>query len=200
VTPLLTCRASVLGTTLIALLGICPSASAQPAQGSPPPARAWSYFGGYTSHQLTNPGLHIGAEYPLTATAHFESLVAIAVLAYSQLNVERGYALHARWGQRLSTTFGLTFEGYFGVGAQLTTYNTTAYQFDDAVAVTKQGTTTRLAFAPNLVFGPGFDLERAWGIPFHLYAHPGVMLRYPDLNLGFQASIIAELGLRWTLR
>jgi hypothetical protein len=189
-----------LATTLLALLSACPRAGALPAQNSKLPARAWSYFGGYTSHQFANPGLHIGAEVPLTATSHFESLVSIAALAYFQLNTEHGYALHARWGQRYSASFGLTFEGYFGLGAQLTTYNTTAYEFDDAVAVVKRDTTTRLALAPNLVFGPGFDLERVWAIPVHLYAHPGVMLRYPDLNLGFQASIIAELGLRWTLK
>jgi hypothetical protein len=177
-----------------------PSARAQSHDESVALARAggWSFFGGFTSHELSNPGLHLGVEHPLASTTHFQSLVAASFHAHHEPDTETGYALHTRWGQRYTASFGLTFDSYLGIGAQYTQYDTTVFEFRDSVATAREQSDGRVAFSPHLVFGPGFDLARVSNIPVHVYARPGVTLLYPDLNLAFQASVIVELGLRWT--
>ncbi len=166
---------------------------------APPKAPTWSLFAGYTSHELSNPGFHFGTEYPLASTAHFQSIVAGAFQAYDQLDIETGYALHARWGQRYTSSWGFTFESFLGVGAQYTEYASTIFEFNGATGTVKEGTQSRLAFTPHMVFGPGYDFDRLLALPLHLYARPGVVVVYPDLNDTFQAFVIAELGLRWVL-
>lgn len=156
-------------------------------------------FLGYTAHEMSSPGLHLGAEFPLAETAHFSSLALAAFQAYAQPNTEAGYALHLRWGQRFTASFGLTIESHIGIGVQLTRYDTTTFEFAGSIATPRERTTSRLAFSPQILLGPGFDFERVTRIPVHVYARPGIMLIYPDLNLAFQASFIAELGLRWSI-
>ena len=168
------------------------------AGSAAPRAAAWSFFGGFTSHELSNPGLHLGAEYPIATTSHFRSLVAGAFQLYHQPDTETGYALHARWGQRYETNFGLTFDNYLGVGLQYTRYATPVFVFRDSMATADERSESRLSFSPHLVFGLGYDFERVLGAPLALYARPGVALLYPDLNEAFQAFVVAELGLRWT--
>jgi hypothetical protein len=149
-------------------------------------------------HELSNPGLHLGAEYVLAATSHFQSLAASSFQAYNQQGVETGYALHVRWGQRYTFGFGLTCESLLGIGAAYTRYSTTIFNFQDSIAVATAHSAARVALSPHMVFGPGYDFERVLGVPLQLYARLGVALVFPDLNATFQASAIAELGLRWT--
>jgi hypothetical protein len=161
-------------------------------------ARPWSFFGGFTYVDLSHPGLHLGTEYALANTAHFASFAGVSFQAYSQPDTESGYALQVRWGHRYTASFGFTFDHYLGLGVQYTRYDTTVFEFQNSIANTKERTESRFAFAPHVVFGPGYDFERPFKIPLHFYARPGLMLVYPDLNDAFQASVIAELGLRWT--
>ncbi len=161
-------------------------------------ARARSFFGGFTSQNLSNPGLHLGAECALAMTAHFQSLVVVAFQAYNHPDVESGYALHARWGQRFTASFGLTVDSYLGVGAQYTQYDTTVFEFENSMAFARERNEARVAFSPHIVFRPGYDFERLLSVPLHLYLRPGVALLYPDLNQAFHAFLVAELGLRWT--
>jgi hypothetical protein len=158
----------------------------------------WSFYGGLTSHELSSPGLHAGVEYALATTRHFQSLAAASLQAYSEADTEAGYALHARWGHRYTAGFGLTFESHLGIGAQYTRWDTTVFVFRGAISRAEERSRSGIAFSPHVVFGPGYDFERAFGLPLHLYLRPGVVLIYPDLNDAFQAAVIAELGLRWT--
>jgi hypothetical protein len=202
------CRASLLVGGAVASLVYARGLQAHPSEydiarptangSAPSAARPWSFFGGYTSHELSNPGLHLGAEYALSATPHFQSLVTGSFQAYDQPEIETGYALHARWGHRYTASFGFTFDSYLGIGAQLTRYDTTVFEFENDVAIADERSESLVAFSPHVVFGPGYDFERLLAVPLHLYARPGVTLVYPDLNDAFQASVIVEIGLRWT--
>jgi hypothetical protein len=169
-----------------------------PDQGAPTAPAPWSFFGGFTSHELSNPGLHLGAEYALADTRHFRSLAAAALQAYYQPDTETGVALLARWGHRYTAGFGLTFDSALGVGVQYTRYDTTVFIFEDSMAVAEAESVSRWAFAPHVVFGLGYDFERSLAVPLHLYARPGVTLLYPDSNQAFQAFVILEVGLRWS--
>ncbi|HKY34937.1 MAG TPA: hypothetical protein VJN18_03255 [Polyangiaceae bacterium] len=160
--------------------------------------RPWSFFGGYTSHEFANPGVHLGAEYALATTRHFQTVTTVSFQAYSQPDIESGYAIHTRWGHRYRASFGLTFDSYLGIGAQYTRYETTFFVFRDGVATAKEDSTICLAVSPHILFGPGYDFQLLLRIPLQFYAHPGVMVLYPDLNQAFQVSVFAELGLRWT--
>jgi len=162
-------------------------------------ARVWSLSGGFTAHDFSNPGLHAGAEYALVTTPQFRSVAAVIFQAYREPQVETGYALYVRWGQRYTAGFGLTFDSYIGLGVQYTRWETAVFEFRDAVGHARERLKTGIALAPQVVFGPGYDFERALGWPLHVYARPGVTLLYPDLNGVFQVSVLAELGLRWTL-
>jgi len=177
-----------------------PPKALEPAEPSAAPQhpKLWGFFGGFTLHDLAHRGLHLGAEYMLATTTHFQSFAAAAFQAYSQPDTESGYALHARWGHRYTASFGFTFDHYIGLGVQYTRYDTTVFEFRNAVARAVERTESRIAFAPQFVFGPGYDFERLLRVPLHVYARPGVVFIYPDLNDAFQASVIAELGLRWT--
>jgi hypothetical protein len=161
-------------------------------------ARPWSLFGGFTYVDFSHPGLHLGAEYALANTAHFQSFAGASFQAYRQPDTESGYALQIRWGHRYTAGFGFTFDHYLGLGVQYARYDTTVFEFRDSIASTKERTESRFAFAPQFVFGPGYDFERVLKVPLHFYARPGLMLVYPDLNDALQASLIAEFGLRWT--
>jgi hypothetical protein len=161
-------------------------------------AQPWSFFGGYTSHELSNPGLHLGAEYALSSTPHFESVVTGSLQGYHQPDIETGYALHVRWGHRYTAEFGFTFDSHLGIGAQLTRYETTVFEFQNGFATADDHSESLVALSPHVVFGPGYDFMRLLAVPLHLYARPGVTLVYPDLNDAFQAFVIVELGLRWT--
>jgi hypothetical protein len=167
---------------------------------APPRAQTWSLFAGYTSHELSNPGFHFGTEYPLASTAHFQSIVSGSFQAYYQQNTETGVALHARWGQRYTSSWGFTFESFLGVGAQYTEYAWLVFKFDDSTGTAMEGAQYRLAFSPHIVFGPGYDFDQLLALPLHVYARPGVVMVYPDLNETFQAFVIAEIGMRWVIR
>lgn len=181
---------------VVCSLAVCGSASGQP--DSPPAPAPWAFFGGFTSHALASPGVHLGAEYSLARAGGFESLAVAAVQVHDQPNTETGVALHARWGHRYTAGFGLTFDSQLGLGAQYTRYDTTVFEFQDSRATAVESTDARVSFSPQVVFGPGYDFEPALGLPISLYARPGVVLLYPDLNQAFQAFVIAELGLSWT--
>ena len=169
---------------------------AQPA--APEHAKVWSFFGGFTSVGLWHPGLHIGADYALSTTTHFQSLVSASFQAYSQPDVESGYAIHLRWGHRYTASFGFTFDQYLGFGIQHTRYDATVFEFQNSIASARERTESRIAFSPHVVFGPGYDFGRLFNVALHFYARPGLTLIYPDMNDAFQASVTAEVGLRWT--
>lgn len=177
-------------------MGVSGSASSHP--DSPPVRAPWAFFAGFTSHALTDPGVHLGAEYSLARTGGFESLAVAAVQVYNQPNTETGIALHARWAHRYTAGFGLIFDSQLGLGAQYTRYDTTAFEFQGSRATAVESTDARVAFSPQVVFGPGYDFEPALSLPISLYARPSVVVLYPDLNQAFQAFVIAELGLSWT--
>jgi len=164
------------------------------------PANPWSFFGGFTWHAFSDPGLNLGAEYALASSPHFRSLASVSFQAYREADVETGYAIRARWGQRFIASFGLTFEDELGAGAQLTRYDTPVFDFQGSVAVASHDTVSRIAFSPDVVLGPGYDFQRLFGVPIQIYARSGFMLIYPDLNFAFQAALIAEFGIRWTPR
>jgi hypothetical protein len=164
------------------------------------PANPWSFFGGFTWHGLSDPGLHLGAEYALASTPRFRSFASVSFQAYREAGVETGYAIRASWGQRFTSSFGLTFEDELGAGVQVTRYDTPVFDFQGSVAVASHDTVSRIGFSPDLVLGPGYDFQRLFGVPFQVYARSGFMLIYPDLNFAFQAALIAEFGVRWTPR
>ncbi len=85
------------------------------------------------------------------------------------------------------------------MGAQYTEYASTIFELHGATGTVKEGTESSLAFSPHVVFGPGYDFEQLLALPLHVYARPGVVVVYPDLNETFQAFVIAELGVRWVL-
>lgn len=172
--------------------------AAEPAGEPAKEADVWSIFGGYTSHELANVGVHAGVDYALIDTRHVQSLLTGSLQIYHQDGVETGYALHVRWGQRYTSSFGLAFESYLGVGAQYTQYETPVFEFDAGAAHTSHRRESLLGFSPHVVFGPSYDFSKLLCVPAVIYARPGVMLLYPDLNLAFQASVIGELGFRWT--
>jgi hypothetical protein len=180
---------------LLACLSLAhPSASAAEAKIEGP----WSFFGGFTWHELSDPGLHLGAEYALAATQHFQTLVAFSFQAYHQPDTESGYAVQVRWGQRYTAGFGLTFEDYLGIGVQYTRWDTTVFEFKDSIGRAVPQTRSGMTFAPHIVFGPGYDFDRLLGVPLQVAARPGVTLLYPDMNGTFQVSAMIEFSLRWT--
>jgi len=177
-----------------------PEASETTASG---PARSaagrWSAFGGFTAHDFSAPGLHLGGEYALNAERRFRSLLSASLHLHHRANAETAVALHARWGQRYSSDIGLTVESFVGIGIQYTSYDTIAFEFEDSVGRAVEGSASRVAFAPLLVLGPGYDFAPSFGLPLQLYARPGVVVVYPELNQVFQLAAILELGLRWAL-
>lgn len=181
-------RRALLTCALIALLQSRASAQERP----------WGFFGGFTWHELQSPGFHLGGEYAIEASRHFRALVAAALQAYFQPDVESGYAIQLRWGQRYTADFGLTFDHYLGIGVQYTRWETTEFEFEDSVGHASSHTTSGFAFVPHVVFGPGYDFARVLGVPLSLAARPGVILLYPDMNEAFELSFIVEFSLRWT--
>lgn len=163
-----------------------------------PSSDAFSFNGGFTSHLLQHPGAHLGSEYRLARFAQFESLAAATLQFHHRPDAEAAYGLHARWGQRYTASFGLSFESYLGVGLQYTRYQTPVFEFEDAVASKVEHERSRLGFVPQLAFGPGYDFVRLTQVPIRIYAHPAVMIVYPDQNDAFQAALNFELGLAWT--
>ena len=171
----------------------------QPAGSSAAkPGPRLAFFGGDSAHNFSNPGGHLGLEYPLWTSPRFQSIAASSFHVYHQTDTQTGYALQARWGQRYTASFGLSVESFLGVGVQVTHYDTTSFEFSEGVAIEKEGGKTRVALAPHVVFGPGYDFEPLLGVPIHTYVRPGVQLVYPDLNLAFQVAGTLELGVRWT--
>lgn len=187
-------------SAFLAALSHCPRAQAQLPEDNAALGgfRPWSFFGGYTSHEFANPGVHLGAEYALATTRHFQTIATASFQAYHQADIETGYALHARWGHRYTAGFGLTFDSYLGLGTQYTRYETTTFDFQDGVGRAREASTVCLGISPHILFGPGYDFRPLLRLPVQFYAHPGVMVLYPDLNEAFQVSVFAELGLRWT--
>lgn len=92
--------------------------------------RAWSLWGGFLSHELSNPGVHVGVEYALETTRHFQTLAAASLQMYSQPDTETAWFLQARWGHRYTSGFGVTFDQFLGVGAQYTRYDVRVFEFD----------------------------------------------------------------------
>ena len=161
--------------------------------------RPWSVFGGFTSHELSAPGLHLGAAYDVEATQHFRSLVSASVQGYREPSTELGLALQLRWGQRYTASFGLTLESFLGVGVQYTRWTTTAFVFRDGMGHAQEDARSGVSFAPHVSLGPGYDFAPLLGLPIQLYARPGLQLAYPDFNGLLKLSLTAELGLRWTM-
>ncbi len=175
------------------------SAAVGPQSATSGPAAApWSVWGGFLSHELANPGFHLGVEYALETTRHFQTLATASIQMYDQPDTETAWSLQARWGHRYTSALGITFDHFLGLGAQYTQYDITVFEFTSGRGVPTTRTDTVLGFQFNLMFGPGFDLQRVVGVPVHLYARPGVLVVYPDLNDAFQLSVVAELGVRWT--
>lgn len=186
-------KVASLGCLLALLALLQPRAAAAKSSDRP-----WSFYGGFTWHELSDPGMHLGAEYALVATPHIQSLVAASFQAYVQPDTESGYAVQVRWGQRYTAAFGLTFDSYLGLGVQYTRWDTTAFEFEDSVGQPVPGSQSGVTFVPHVVFGPGYDFDRLLGVPLQFSARPGVMLLYPDMNGAFEASVIVEFSLRWT--
>lgn len=170
--------------------------SSEPAPSAP---GRWSAFGGFTAHDFSAPGLHLGGEYALNTERRFRSLLSASLQLHHRPDAETAVALHARWGQRYSSDVGLTVESFVGIGVQYTSYDTISFEFEENIGRAVEGSTSRLAFAPHLVLGPGYDFAPAFGLPLQLYARPGVVVVYPERNQVFQLAAILELGLRWAL-
>lgn len=175
-----------------------PPASASVSAAAAAPERPWSFWGGFLSHEFSNPGFHAGVEYALETTRHFQTLATVSLQMYDQADTETAWALQARWGHRYTSGLGITFDHFLGLGTQYTRYDVTAFQFDDGQGVPVSQIDDVFGLQVNLMFGPGFDFGRLLEVPVHLYARPGIIVVYPDLNDAFQLSVVGELGLRWT--
>lgn len=191
-------------TLLVAVCGpawsaaSCPAAYGANAASEEVSSGTFSVNAGFTSHLLQDPGAHLGGEYRLARFAQFESFAAAVLQFHHRQAAETAYGLHARWGQRYTSSFGLSFESQLGLGLQYTRYQTPVFEFEDAIASTVEHESARFGFVPQLSFGPGYDFACLTQVPIRIYARPAVMLVYPDQNDAFQAALNLELGLTWT--
>lgn len=77
-------------------------------------------------------GFHLGGEYVLARSQRLESLLQLGVQGYGFGARETGYSLQLRWGQRYTSSFGLTLESQLGIGAQYSLWETTVFTFEDS--------------------------------------------------------------------
>jgi hypothetical protein len=190
----------LMSTGLCATSTVARAAPAQAEGQSCGPCGPWSVFAGFSSHAFAEAGFHLGGEYALMRSEHFESMLHLAFQAYGFGAIETGYALQLRWGQRYTASYGLTLDSYLGIGAQYSQWENTVFTFKDDRAEAEKQTRSGASLIPHVVIGPGYDLSRLFAIPLHIYARAGLLLLYPDMNDVFHLSAVAEIGIRWVPR
>jgi hypothetical protein len=158
----------------------------------------YSYNIGYFGYKLSNAGVQFGIEKKLATTNDFNIIGGLQLNYYSESNVQSGLGLHARFGQRFTTPFGLFLETYLGMGIQQTFYTNKTYVYDGSAATITDNKTSKTGISPSINLGIGYDFNTTMDYPIKLYIRPSFYWLYPERNLLLQTSHALEIGIIYT--
>ena len=153
------------------------------------------FFLGYYGYQFGNLGLQLGIENYLATTRNFKIIWSSYLQFHHRDERQTAVALITRIGQRYTMNFGLTLETHLGIGFQYTNYIQPVYHLGTATPNRTTTNTGKVAAAPNLALGIGYDFSKTTKLPITYYLRAGLAWTFPDLNLVFNTAGFFETGI-----